>query len=113
LLSHPATCPVHRPTLAQHPEGFARPGVMLSNGAFVLKEWVQGSYILAARYHYYWNDAATHLDAVKCLLIPDATAELARYRAGALEIPFVVPRGQFDWVKDHHAVELHVFAQLA
>ena len=113
LLSHPATCPVHRPTLAQHPEGFARPGVMLSNGAFVLKEWVQGSYILAARNHYYWNDAATHLDAVKYLLIPDENAELARYRGGELEITFVVPRGQFDWIKAHLAAELHVFPQLA
>ncbi|TLY98135.1 MAG: peptide ABC transporter substrate-binding protein [Gammaproteobacteria bacterium] len=113
LLSHPATCPVHRPTLAQHPEGFARPGVMVSNGAFVLKEWVQGSYILAARNHYYWNDAATHLDAVKYLLIPDENAELARYRGGELEITFVVPRGQFDWIKAHLAAELHVFPQLA
>ena len=113
LLSHPATCPVHRPTLAQHPEGFARPGVMVSNGAFVLKEWVQGSYILGARNHYYWNDAATHLDAVKYLLIPDENAELARYRGGELEITFVVPRGQFDWIKAHLAAELHVFPQLA
>ncbi len=113
LLSHPATCPVHRPTLAQHPEGFARPGVMVSNGAFVLKEWVQGSSILAARNHYYWNDAATHLDAVKYLLIPDENAELARYRGGELEITFVVPRGQFDWIKAHLAAELHVFPQLA
>ena len=113
LLSHPATCPVHRPTLAQHPEGFARPGVMVSNGAFVLKEWVQGSYILAARNPYYWNDAATHLDAVKYLLIPDENAELARYRGGELEITFVVPRGQFDWIKAHLAAELHVFPQLA
>ena len=113
LLSHPATCPVHRPTLAQHPESFARPGVMVSNGAFVLKEWVQGSYILAARNHYYWNDAATHLDAVKYLLIPDENAELARYRGGELEITFVVPRGQFDWIKAHLAAELHVFPQLA
>jgi oligopeptide transport system substrate-binding protein len=113
LLSHPATCPVHRPTLAQHPEGFARPGVMLSNGAFVLKEWVQGSYILAARNHAYWNDAATRLDAVKYLLIPDENAELARYRGGELQVTFVVPRGQFDWIKAHLAGELRVFPQLA
>ena len=48
LLSHPSTCPVHRPTLRRHPDGFARPGIMVSNGAFVLKEWVQGAYVLGA-----------------------------------------------------------------
>lgn len=112
LLSHPSTCPVHRPTLAQHPEGFARPGLMPSNGAFVLKEWVPGSYLLAVRNRYYWNDAATKLDGVKYLLITDENAELARYRSGELMITFVVPRGQFDWIKANLGKELHVAPQL-
>ncbi|HEX4618167.1 MAG TPA: peptide ABC transporter substrate-binding protein [Steroidobacteraceae bacterium] len=112
LLSHPSTCPVHRPTLAGHPESSARPGVMVSDGAFVLKEWVQGSYVLATRNRYYWNDAATRLAAVKYLIIPDENAELARYRSGELHITAVVPRGQFDWIREHLAAELHVSPQL-
>ena len=112
LLSHPSTCPVHRATLAAHPAGFAKPGLMLANGAFVLSEWVQGSHILARRNRYYWNDAATQLDAVKYLLIPDENAELARYRGGELEVTFVVPRGEFDWIREHLADQLHIAPQL-
>ena len=112
LLSHPSTCPVHRATLAAHPAGFAKPGLMLSNGAFVLTEWVQGSHLLAQRNRYYWNDAATRLDAVKYLLIPDENAELARYRSGELQITFVVPRGEFDWIRANLADQLHVAPQL-
>ena len=112
LLSHPSACPVHRPTLAAHPEGQARPGVMIGNGAFVLTEWVQGSHILASRNRYYWNNAATRLDAVKYLLIPDENAELTRYRGGELQVTFVVPRGQFDWIKANLADQLHVSPQL-
>jgi oligopeptide transport system substrate-binding protein len=112
LLSHPATCPVHRPTLSANPQGFARPGVMVSNGAFVLTEWVQGSSVLLTRNHHYWRDAATHLDGVRYLLIPDENAELARYRGGELQVTFVVPRGQFDWVKANLADQLHVHPQL-
>ena len=112
LLSHPATCPVHRATLAKHPDGFARPGLLLSNGAFVLTEWVQGSHLLAARNRRYWNDAATHLDGVKYLLIPDENAELARYRAGDLDVTMTVPRGQLDWVKANLGAQLHVYPQL-
>jgi oligopeptide transport system substrate-binding protein len=112
LLSHPSTCPVHRPTLARYPDGFARAGVMVSDGAFVLKEWVQGSYILASRNRYYWNDAATRLDAVKYLPIPDENAELARYRGGELQVTAVVPRGQFDWIRTHLSDQLHVGPQL-
>jgi oligopeptide transport system substrate-binding protein len=112
LLSHTSTCPVHRPTLTQHPTQLAKPGVMISNGAFVLKEWVQGSHILASRNPHYWNDAATHLDGVRYLLIPDENAELTRYRAGGLHITNVVPRGQFDWIQANLAGQLHVAPQL-
>jgi oligopeptide transport system substrate-binding protein len=113
LLSHPSTCPVHRATLAAHPAGFARPGLMPSNGAFVLSEWVQGSHILALRNAHYWNDAATHLDGVKYLLIPDENAELSRYRGGELQVTFVVPRGQFDWIKANLGAQLHVGPQMS
>jgi oligopeptide transport system substrate-binding protein len=112
LLSHTSTCPVHRPTLTQHPAELARPGVMISNGAFLLKEWVQGSHILVVRNHNYWNDAATRLDAVRYLLIPDENAELTRYRAGGLHVTYVVPRGQFDWIRANLAPQLHIAPQL-
>jgi oligopeptide transport system substrate-binding protein len=113
LLSHSSTCPVHRPTLTRYGEAFARPGVMVSNGAFVVKEWIQGSHILATRNRSYWNDRATRLDAVKYLLIADENAELTRYRAGELHITDVVPRGQFDWIKAHLRDQLHVSPQLS
>ncbi len=112
LLAHPSTCPVHRPTLAAHGDSFARPGVAVSDGAFVLREWVQNSHITATRNHYYWNDSRTRLEAVKYLLIADENAELTRYRADELHVTAVVPRGQFDWIKANLARELHVSPQL-
>ncbi|HLY51776.1 MAG TPA: peptide ABC transporter substrate-binding protein, partial [Steroidobacteraceae bacterium] len=112
LLSHPSTCPVHRPTLKSHPDTYARAGVMVSSGAFVLKEWLQGSYVLLERNPWYWNHAATRLAAVKYLIIPDENAELTRYRGGELEVTAVVPRGQYDWIRAHLGAELHVSPQL-
>ncbi len=112
LLSHTSTCPIHRPTLAAHPMQVARPGVMVANGAFTLQQWVQGSHILLLRNAHYWNAAATHLAAVKYLLIPDENAELTRYRANELQVSYVVPRGQFDWIRANLADQLHVAPQL-
>jgi oligopeptide transport system substrate-binding protein len=112
LLAHPSACPVHRPTLAAHPDELAKPGVMVSNGAFVLNQWVQGSHILIVRNPYYWNAAATRLDAVKYLLISDENAELMRYRAGELQVTYQVPRGQFDWIRANLAGQLHIAPQL-
>jgi oligopeptide transport system substrate-binding protein len=113
LLSHPSTCPVHRPTLQQHAEALAHPGAMVGNGAFTLKEWVPGAYILELRNRHYWNDAATRLEGVRWLLIPDENAELARYRGGELQVTFTVPRGQFDWIRTNLADQLHLSPQLS
>jgi len=113
LLANPTTCPVHRPTLARYGTGFTRPGVMVSNGAFVLEDWVPGAYVLARRNHHYWNDRATRLDAVKYLTITDENAELTRYRAGDLDITSVVPRDELDWIRAHIPRELHIAPQLA
>ena len=82
LMAHPSTAPLHRPSFAKLGERFARPGDQVSNGAFVLKEWLQGSYIRAARNPHYWNNAANKIDAVKYLQIADENAELRAYRAG-------------------------------
>jgi oligopeptide transport system substrate-binding protein len=112
LLTHTSTCPVHRPTLAAHPEQLARPGIMVSNGAFTLQSWVQGSHILLKRNPHYWGNAATHLQAVRYLLVPDENAELTRYRAGELQITYVVPRGQFDWIRSNLQDQLHIAPQL-
>ncbi len=113
LLAHPSTCPVHRATLARYGARFARPGIMVSNGAFVLKDWIPGAYVLAERNHLYWNDRATRLDGVEYLPITDENAELTRYRAGDLDITAVVPRDELDWIRANIPHELHISPQLA
>jgi oligopeptide transport system substrate-binding protein len=113
LMAHPSCAPLHRHSFATLGERFARPGSQVSNGAFVLKEWLQGSAIRAERNPHYWNDAANHIDAVKYLQIGDENAELRAYRAGELHCTYVVPRGQFEWIQENLAAELHVSPQLS
>ncbi len=110
-MAHPSTAPLHRPSLAQLGERFSRPGDQVSNGAFVLKEWLQGSYIRVERNPHYWGNAANKIDGVKFLQIADENAELRAYRAGELHCTYVLPRGQFDWIKENLAAELHVTPQ--
>ncbi len=113
LLAHPSTGPLHRPSFQALGDRFARAGSQVSNGAFVLTEWLQGSFLRAERNRHYWNDAATRLDGVKYLQIADENAELRAYRAGELHCTYVVPRGQFDWIRENLAAELHVAPQLS
>ena len=65
LLAYPSCAPLHRASFAKLGERFSRPGEQVSNGAFVLKEWLQGSLIRVERNPHYWNDAANKIDAVQ------------------------------------------------
>jgi oligopeptide transport system substrate-binding protein len=112
LMAHPSTSPLHRPSLLKFGELFARPGNQVSNGAFVITEWLQGSFIRAQRNIRYRANASNKIDGVKYVQLADENAELRAYRAGELHSTAVVPRGQFDWIRENLAAELHVAPQL-
>jgi oligopeptide transport system substrate-binding protein len=113
LLAQPPTFPLHGPSLAANGAEYARPGKLVSNGAFVLDDWVIGSHVAARRNANYWNDAATRLQRVNYVHVGDAGTELRQYRAGQLDFTYVVPQQQFQWIKQHLAGELHVAPQLS
>ena len=113
LLAQPGTFPVHGPSLAANGAEFARPGKMLSNGAFVLEDWVLGSHVVIRRNRYYWDDAATRLERVHFVHHADVGTEFRQYRAGELDITYVVPQQQFTWIKQNMPGELHISPQLS
>ena len=113
ILAHPATFPLNRTMLGQHPVGFAKPGTMVSNGAFALTRWDFGSHLVATRNRWYWNDAANHIDGVEYYSIPDPATELRAFRSGALDSTSAIPGAQFEWIRRHMGRELHVAPQLA
>ena len=113
LLAQPGAFPVHGPTLAAHGTEFARPGRLVSNGAFVLEDWVVGSHVSVRRNRNYWNDAATRLERVRFVHHADAGTEFRQYRAGELDVSYVVPPQQYAWIREHLPGELRVTPQLS
>ena len=113
LLSHPSSFPVHASALEAAAGDAARPGQIISNGAFVLEEWVVGSHVAARRNRHYWNDAATRLERVHYLQVDDAATEFRQYRAGQLDVTYVVPPQQFRWIRENLGPQLHVSPQLS
>lgn len=112
LLSHPSTCPVDPVALVNDRAAYARPGNLPSDGAFVLSQWIHGSYIYLTRNRYYWNNAATRLDGVKYIITTDENAELTLYRADQLDMTDVIPRPQYDWIRLHLGDQLHTTPEL-
>ncbi|MCU0975192.1 MAG: peptide ABC transporter substrate-binding protein [Steroidobacteraceae bacterium] len=112
LLSHPSTFPVHRPTLAARGAEFARPGVAVTNGAFVPVDWQVGAHVTARRNRQYWDDAGTALDAVRYHHVSDPVVELTRFRAGELDVTYTLPPGEVARQRARGATGLHVSPQL-
>jgi oligopeptide transport system substrate-binding protein len=112
LLSHPATFPINRAVLERRGRSFAKPGVMASNGAFVLTRWDFGSHLVATRNRRYWNDAATRLDGVEYYSMTEPATELRAFRSGALDVTSTIPGAQFVWIKQHLGADLRVAPQL-
>lgn len=112
LFTHWSTVPIHAPSLERHGDEFVRPENMVSNGAFVLAEWVTGSHVTAIRNPAYWRDEENAIDVVHYYHITNDVAELNRYRAGELDFTFIVPAERFEWVKTHLDDELHIAPQI-
>jgi len=108
LLTHPSTFPVHQPSLEAHGDGFARPGRLVSNGAYRLEAWVPGSLVALLRNEYYWNNSQAAIDAVNYHVLVQDNSELNRYRAGELHITSTVPPDSFAQVREEYGDELHV-----
>ena len=108
LLTHPSTFPLHPSVIEEHGDSFARPGKLLSSGAYVLNAWVPGSVLELRRNEHYWNNAQTALDGVNYHIVVQDAAELNRYRAGELHITSTVPPDNFSELKAQFGSELHV-----
>lgn len=106
LLTHSTTYPVHRPSVEQHGDRFARPGRLVSNGAYRLAEWRVQSHIRLVRNEHYWNDGQTSIDEVFYYPTENKDAELKRYRAGGLDFTEALPYKQLGWIRENLGDEL-------
>ncbi|MFA5941553.1 MAG: peptide ABC transporter substrate-binding protein [Sinimarinibacterium sp.] len=108
LLSHQSTFPIHGPSLRAHGDGFARPGRLVSNGAYRLQNWIVQSQVDLARNPFYWNAARTAIDAVRYVATEDIHSEFKRYRAGELDVTYEIPPAQAQQIRRDFAGQLHL-----
>ncbi len=113
LLTHPSTFPLHRASVDAHGDEHARPGNLISNGAYKLDAWEVGSYIEISRNAFYRLNDQTAIDRVRHHITPEDTVELNRYRAGELDITASVPSDSFEQMKKERPDELRVSPFLA
>lgn len=90
LLDHYSTFAVHRPTIekfggpADRLSPWARPGNIVTNGAFELTEWEINSHVRVEKSDQYWNAENTRLNAIVFYPTENLVTEERMFRDGQL-----------------------------
>lgn len=105
LLNHSMAYAVHPASVRAHGDGFARPGKLIGNGAYVLEDWVVQSHIRLRRNPLFRDNDETTIDTVFYYAIENADAVFARYRADELDFTTTIPIRQLDFIKQTMADE--------
>ena len=113
LLTHPAAMPVNEDNIRQHGEAFARPGNLVSNGAYKLEKWELGSVIEISRNEQYWDNGGTAISRVRHHVTPEPASELSRYRADEIDITSTVPGPAYQQLVQNRPDELRIAPTLA
>ncbi len=108
LLNHSSTYPIHRASWQQHGKQFTKPGNMISNGAYQLKEWVVASHIKLVRNPHYYDNDNVQIDTVYVYPTEDISGEMKRYRAGELDFTDNIPNNQFRFINENLKDEFYV-----
>ena len=99
--------PVNPATVEANGDAWAvSPATYISNGPFMITEWVPGSHIVTKANPNYWNKKAIKLDAIKWLLIEDANASYSAFQTGEALFIKDVPTEEIPSLMDNS--EFHI-----
>ena len=93
ILANSGAFPVYIPAVEKNPKGWAKPGTIVSNGAYELKSWIPNGHLTEVKNPYYWDAKNVKIDKVKFLPITNPSDSLNRYKAGQLDMTYTVPNG--------------------
>ena len=108
MLSHTTTYPVPKKVIEKFGDKWTQPGNMVSNGAYVLKDWVVNERVDVERNPNYWNNGKTVINKVTYLPIQSTNAELNRYLAGEVDLTYNMPIERFKQMKKELPDEVKV-----
>jgi len=102
LLQHWAWFPVHLPSIEKVGPAYsrgtpwARPGTLVGNGPFVLKEWRRGQRVIVTKSPTYWDAATVRLQEIHLYPIESRDAEERAFRTGQLHLTEALPPGKIE-----------------
>jgi oligopeptide transport system substrate-binding protein len=106
LMANTQFAPLHKATVKKFGKDWVKPGNMVGNGAFVLKEWQVNSRIVLEKNPNYWDAAKVQLTRVTYLPVEDANADIKLFESGTNDFVYQLPPGVFDKLKTQYPKEI-------
>jgi len=106
LLANPVAFPVNRKNLEEFGEQFSKPVNLVSNGAYVLKDWTPRVSIELQKNPNFREADLVLVERVFYLPTEDRSTEVKQFRSGELDWTNEVPNNQFKWLQQHYPEEL-------
>ena len=94
LLSHPAAFPLRKDLIERDADGWTRPGRMVTNGAYILGEWLPGRYVKLRKNWGFHDPASVFIDNIFYDIVEHGEVALEQFFAGGLDILSGVRRQQ-------------------
>lgn len=98
LCAFAALMPIRQDIVEQYGAEWTNPGNMVSNGAFVLSDWVHDSYLEMVENENYYGEVGP--EKITWYLSDSQSAQLAAYQAGEYDFFYDVPTDQISSMKD-------------
>jgi oligopeptide transport system substrate-binding protein len=109
VLAHSVAFPIYSDSSARSHTAIS----WVSNGPFVLSNWLPGTNIELKRNAAYWDHANVQLESVDYQIAPDQNSQFAAYRAGQLDMTDTVPSNAVDSLRKERPRELVIAPLLA
>ena len=92
---------------------WTKPGNLVGNGAFVLKEWQVNSKVVVEKNPKYWDAANVVLTRSTYLPVEDNNADLKLYQSGEEDMIVRTPPGAYEALKAQYPREMHNSTMIA
>ena len=100
LLTHQTGLPVHPATVEKHGSDFVRPENIVTNGAYVLAEFIPNAHVKSVKNPNFHSAAEVKIDTVFYYPTEDRGAALRRFQAGELHSNNDAPTEQYKFMRE-------------
>lgn len=98
--------PVHKATIEKFGKEWTKPGNMVGNGAFVLKDWQVNSKIVLSKSPSYWDAKNVQLTQMTYLAVEEQNADVKLYESGENDWVYQLPPGSYDKYKAQYPKDI-------